>query len=144
MSISTIFKNLLGDKTLTKSHLRNLFEMALIDGHFDEREEILLHNMAKKNNISRVQLNKIKKSAEIEFKIPEDERDKFTQFYNLVQMILADDKIQSEEIQLCHLLGEKLGYNKKYIEELTSSIIENIRNDKNIPETMKRVEWMLK
>ena len=43
-----------------KSHMKNLLEIALVDGHFDETEMDLLGKLAQKYNISEDELKKIR------------------------------------------------------------------------------------
>ena len=64
-----------------KSHMKNLLEIALVDGHFDVTEMDLLKKLAQKYDISEDEMTKIKDNqSTIEFEIPEDENEKFAQF----------------------------------------------------------------
>jgi len=108
------FSELLGmhkeGKTTSKSHIKNLLEMALIDNHFDDREYQLLKKLAKKHKVSKKELNKIQENnADVEFELPVDENEKFEQFYELVYMMTADKKILKEGSEVN--TAKKIKYN---------------------------------
>ena len=52
---------------VTKSHMKNLFEMAMVDSNFDDTEFELLEKLAKKHKVSEKELNEIKENPD---KIP--------------------------------------------------------------------------
>lgn len=73
------FKELLGlisqGKGTAKSHMKNLIEMAAVDGNFDAVEYDLLKSIAKRNNISESQLKEIKQNPEqVVFEVPKDSK----------------------------------------------------------------------
>ena len=132
-------------KARSKSHLKNLVELANIDGHFDPRESTVLTEIAKRENISSSLISKIaKESGKIELEIPLEEELKFKQFYDLVKMMLADDFIHELEMQLIRHWGMKFGYSKKHLDELIDSLIQNIQNGNDASSARERVYWMIK
>ena len=131
-------------KGSVKSHMKNLIEMAAVDGNFEEVEMKLLGTIAKKNGISESQLKDIRKnSSGIEFEIPKDKKEKFHQFYDLVHMMSVDNDVHREEQKLCTLFAIKFGYPRVHVDELIDTIRLNIKNGQSYDETMKRVERML-
>jgi len=115
-------------KATAKSHIKKLLEMALVDNHFDQRESELLDKLAKKYGIS-------------EFELPENDYEKFNQFYELVHMMVVDKKIYDEEINLCSVLGKKFGYNN--IREVIDAIIHYLRSGISSKKARNRVDWLL-
>ena len=125
-------------KTISKSHMKNLFEMAMVDSHFDDSEYHLLKKLAKKHKVSEKELDKIKEDpAKIKFELPEDEGAKFEQFFELVHMMTIDNNMLAEELNLCKIFAKKFGY--KNGEGLVNVIAQNINYGLGWQESMKRV-----
>lgn len=131
-------------KGTSKSHMKNLIEMAAVDGNFDDVEYDLLKSIAKRNGISENQLKEIRKNPSgIQFEVPTDKKEKFHQFYDLVNMMVVDNTVHMDEQKLCSLFGVKFGYARPYINDLILAIHANIKNGQDYHETMKRVDMML-
>jgi uncharacterized tellurite resistance protein B-like protein len=144
MNFTDILSTFKQGKGSARSHMKNLIEMAAIDGNFDTIEYDLLKQIAKRNNISESQLKAIHSDhAEIVFELPKDRKEKFDQFYDLVHMMSIDKTIHSEEMKLCNLFAVKFGYSRERASELINSIQSNIKNEQSHSDTFKRLEWML-
>ena len=144
MNITEILNLFRQGKGTARSHMKNLIEMAAIDGNFDPSENELLKKIARRNNISEGHLKDIHKNPnKVEFKVPADKMEKFHQFYDLVHMMTIDKTIHDEEMKLCNLFAVKFGYPRERSGEVIESIQSNIKNEQNHNETFKRVEWML-
>lgn len=144
MNFSDILSLFKQGKGTARSHMKNLIEMAVIDGNFDASENDLLKKIAKRNNINDSQLKDIHENPQkVEFIVPLDKLEKFHQFYDLVHMMSVDKTIHDDEMKLCHLFAVKFGYPRERSGEMIKSIQGNIANDQSHEETFKRVEWML-
>lgn len=144
MNFSDILSLFRQGKGTARSHMKNLIEMAAIDGNFDSIEHDLLKKIAKRNNISESHLKDIHQNPDkVEFVLPADKLEKFHQFYDLVHMMSVDNSIHDEEMKLCHLFAVKFGYPRERSGEMIKSIQSNINNEQSHVETFKRVEWML-
>ncbi len=144
MNISEILSLFHQGKGSAKSHMKNLIEMAAVDGSFDKVEHDLLKTIAKRNGISENQLKEIRNNpGGIKFEVPSDKKVKFHQLYDLVHMMTIDKAIHHEEIKLCNLFAVKFGYRRESIKELIDTIKSNIQNGQGHDETMKRAELML-
>ena len=125
-----------------KSHMKNLLEIALVDGHFDVTEMDLLKKLAEKYDISEDEMTKIKDNpSTIEFEIPEDENEKFEQFYELVNMMTIDGNIFDEEMNLCVLIGKKFEYNN--VLDVIEIMIQDIKIGLPMENTRNSVDWLL-
>ena len=125
-------------KTLTRSHMKNLLEMAMADSHFDDTEYQLLKTLAAKYKVSEKELEKIKAdAANIEFELPKKMEEKFEQFYELVHMMTVDHDIDRAEMNLCKIFANKFGYENS--DEMINVIVENIKNGLDWQESMTRV-----
>ena len=125
-----------------RSHMKNLLEIALVDQDFDDSEFDLLKKLANKYDIPEDELAKIRENpSDIEFEMPESDSEKFQQFYELVQMMMADNKIYEEEMNLCIIFGRKFGYNN--VRESTNAIVQDIKDGVSIDNTMNSVDYLL-
>lgn len=144
MSIQDILNLFNSGKATAKSHMKNLIEMAAVDGNFDQVEYDLLKKIAKSNNISESQLKDIRNNPHgIKFELPTDKREKFHQFYDLVHMMSVDNSIHPEEMKLCGLYAIKFGYKRERTQELIDTIQSNIKHGQGHDETYKRIELLV-
>ncbi len=131
-------------KSTAKSHMKNLIEMAAVDGNFDLIEYDLLKAIAKRNNISEGQLKEIRNNpGSIQFEVPKDAKEKFNQLYDLVHMMSIDKSIHPEEQKLSHIFAIKFGYHRDRVKELIDTIQSNISNGQSHEEAMKRVSMLI-
>ncbi len=144
MNFSDILNLFNQGKGTARSHMKNLIEMAAVDGNFEDIEYELLKTIAKRNSISESQLKEIRKNPEgIKFEIPTDKKVKFHQLYDLVHMMSVDNAIHEEETKLCVLFAIKFGYPRINVKELIDTIRLNIQHGQNYEETMKRVAMLI-
>lgn len=144
MNFSDILSMFRQGKGTARSHMKNLIEMAAVDGNFDTVEHDLLKQIAKRNNISESHLRDIHKNPHsVDFVLPTDKKEKFSQFYDLVHMMSVDNSIHDDEMKLCNLFAVKFGYPRERAGEMIKSIQGNINNSQTHEETFKRMEWML-
>jgi len=144
MKISKFLQLFKQGKVGAKSHMKNLLEVAMVDGEYDKTEKELLNTLAKKHRISKKQLQEIHDAPEhIDFEVPVDEKIKFEQLYELVHMMVADNYIDQAEIKLCGIFARKFGYDPDKTDELVNSISQNIQHGNTIKETRKRVSMLL-
>lgn len=144
MNLSEFLSLFRQGKVSAASHMKNLLEMAMADGSYDDVEDKLLNKLAKKHSISQKKLNSIRDSQDsIEFTVPENDVEKFNQLYDLVHMMVIDNRIAREELKLCKLFAKKFGYEQDKADELIDSIASNIQNGQTLKETKKRVSWLI-
>ncbi|MEM9982099.1 MAG: hypothetical protein AAF734_06360 [Bacteroidota bacterium] len=127
-------------KNKAKSHIKNLIDMALADGHFDMAEYELLLIIARRHGISENQVKRVRKHPEeIQFLIPADDKKRFFQLYDLVNMMIIDGEVHNLEFKLCKLFAEKFGYATEQLDYLINATAENIKMGNNHEETYQRV-----
>jgi len=132
-------------KELLDSHLKNLWEVAMSDGHIDDTEVKLLYQIAKRHSVGKGRVNSVKKKIEtIPFASPDNDRERFDQVYDLVMMMMADGDIDDNEMKVCNKYAEKLGFDKRIVDELVYSISSNITVGNDPEETKERIKYMLK
>jgi uncharacterized tellurite resistance protein B-like protein len=144
MSFSDILKLFNQGKGTAKSHMKNLIEMAAVDGNFEAIEFDLLKTIAKRNGISESQLKDIRNNPTgITFEIPTDRTVKFNQLFDLVHMMSVDNAVHDEEAKLCVLFAIKFGYPRMNVKELIDTVRSNIQHGQTPDETMKRVKMLI-
>jgi hypothetical protein len=144
MNIGDVLNLFRQGKGTARSHMKNLIEMAAVDGNFDDIEYDLLKSIAKRNNISENQLKEIRNNPQdVHFEVPTDKKEKFHQLYDLVHMMSVDNTIHDEEMKLCNIFAIKFGYAREKSKEIIDTVRSNIKNGQNPEETMRRLEWML-
>ena len=144
MNFSDILNMFNQGKGTARSHMKNLIEMAAVDGNFEDIEYELLKTIAKRNGIPESQLKEIRKNPEgIKFEIPTDKKEKFHQLYDLVHMMSVDNAIHDEEAKLSVLFAIKFGYPRMNVKELVDTIRLNIQHGQSHDETMKRVTLLI-
>ena len=143
MNFSEILNLFQQGKGTAKSHMKNLIEMAAVDGNFEDVEYDLLKTIAKRNGISESQLKEIRKNPSgIKFEVPQDKKKKFHQLYDLVHMMSIDNEVHREEAKLSELFAIKFGYQRERVGELIEGIRNNIKNKQGHDQTMSRLETM--
>ena len=144
MNFSEIINLFRQGKGTARSHMKNLIEMAAVDGNFDPIEYDLLKTIARRNGISEGQLKEIRNNpGGVKFEVPSDKKEKFNQLYDLVHMMTVDKNVHTEEMKLCNLYAIKFGYPRERVKELIDTIKGNIQNGQGVEETMKRAAIMI-
>ena len=110
-----------------KSHLKNLYSIALADGMLSNREFDFMLSVASKIylNPSVVQ-NVINFPDDISLYIPENDREKLDQIFDCVLMSAIDGEINEREISTCKLIAAKMGFRPVVVDHILDHIIESI------------------
>lgn len=141
MNFSDLLSSFRQGSATAKSHMKNLIEIAAVDGNFDNVEYDLLKSIARRNSINESQLKEIRNNpGSVKFEVPTDKREKFQQLFDLVHMMSVDTMVHPEERKLTNLFAIKFGYPKERASELVEMILANIKNKQTSEETLKRVE----
>lgn len=117
-----------------KSHLKNLYSVALADGKIANEEYDFLLSIANKLYINpSVLQNVIHFPEDISFFVPPHDREKLDQIYDCVCMALIDGNFNEREISICKLISVKLGFRPiivdHIIENIFHSIVKGIASD---------------
>ena len=132
-------------KATARSHIKNLIEMATVDGMYAQEENDLLIAIGARNGISLKRIEEIRADPQsVTFEVPKSEGEKFRQIYDLVHMMVIDKDIQPEELRLSELFASKFGYPKSMIRGIIETIKQNIENGNGVEETHERVLYFLK
>ena len=109
------------------SHIKNLLEVAISDGELDNSELELIISIAGKFEISREEVLSFKDNhEEIEFTPPSSYSAKVRLMEDLVKVLLADKKIEEEEIEICKELALKLKLSSIVVDDLINSVLNTM------------------
>jgi uncharacterized tellurite resistance protein B-like protein len=116
----------LNESNKRKSHIRNLLAVAISDGTFDRKELELIYQIASNYNMNREEVDAIKNEKElVPFSQPSSKKVKILQVYDLVKLMLADNKIHVNEIKLCRSFAKKLNLVPDIVDGLIALHAEN-------------------
>ena len=126
MSLFNVFNR--NEEAKNRSHIKNLLEVAISDGELDDSELELIISIAGKFDITRNEVISIKENhQDIEFIPPSSYSAKVKLMEDLVKVLLADKKIEEEEIEICKELALKLKLNSMVVDDLISSILNSLK-----------------
>ncbi|GAB4130633.1 MAG: hypothetical protein OHK0045_12520 [Raineya sp.] len=94
-----------------KKHLANLLNLAKADGFFHLNEYEFLLVVARKYGLSADYLQKMQKeNKDSSYILPKNNLERFLYWYDLMNMVLADNIIHEKEIEYCKQIAKVFGY----------------------------------
>lgn len=117
-----------------KSHLKNLYLIAMSDGKLENDEFDFILTVANKLYLNTSVVQSIVQYPEdILFVVPEHNTEKLDQIYDCVCISLIDGEINEREIATCKLIAVKFGFRPiiidHVIEHIISSLIKGISRE---------------
>ncbi len=98
------------DKRKRRSHFRNLFAVARVDGVLCREEMDLVISLAEKFEMSPAGVTKILKNPDSgKLVLPKTSRERIEHLYDLVTVMVVDGRIDEREVFLCESLAAKMG-----------------------------------
>jgi len=99
-------------------HFRNLVSLAMADGKLAEAERVYLSKLAFQKGIPLDRMNvMLDKAKEYEFLIPQNQQEKGKQLDEMIEFAYIDGELANSEKELILLVGKRLGFEQKEIEE---------------------------
>jgi len=115
------------DKKRRLSHIKNLVALACSDGEFDEDEMRLIFKIGIRAGLSPEELKRVfERPGSIAFYPPESYKDRIEQLYDLVMVMMVDGEFHKNEIVLCKIIAEKLGFAHQIIDKIVEDTIDMI------------------
>lgn len=120
------------DRKQDKEHFKHLIQVAMADGKIDDIELEMLHRLGKNMGFTEPEIDDLLESTKNMAYIPPYELLKrFEQLYSIVRMILADGRIDDNEMRFATGLALKSGFVSGEIPVLLDLLIKGIRNGKD-------------
>lgn len=110
-----------------KSHIKNLYSVAMADGILANVEFDFLLSIANKMYINpSVVQNVIHYLDDISFYVPSHDREKLDQIYDCVCMAAIDGELNEREISMCKLICVKLGFRPLVVDQIIEHILQSL------------------
>ena len=128
MGIFDLFKPQSNKEQL--GQLKALITLAAADGKIEKEELMAIVAVCKREGISEQELKKfLDDPSSIEFVAPKDDASKIKLLKDMVCIMLADGDINDNEMILCKLTAEALGYKKEVIDAILLDIIVELKKN---------------
>lgn len=115
-----------------KEHFKHLVDIAMADGVIEEQEHKMLNRIGKNLGLTEEEVNNlIDSSKKAAYNPPYELKKRFEQMYAIVKMVLADGKIENNEMRLATNIGLKSGFTEAEMPVLMSVLIGGIRNEED-------------
>lgn len=113
-----------------QTHFLNLYQMALTDSEFHEKEIALLYNLAEEKGISKDTIDHlILNSSSAQLIYPVTTTEKIEYLYDYARVILADGVVQDEEMKTLEKFCLKFQFERAHIATISEFLIEAARNN---------------
>jgi hypothetical protein len=121
-----------------KENFMQLLQVALADGIIDKFELELLHRIGIKMGFTDPEIDILIESfSKLAYNPPYELSKRFLQVYDLVKIILANGKIDKNEMRLVYGFATKSGFNDREIPCLLVLLIKGIKEDKDEDDLFK-------
>jgi len=125
-------------KRVNKNAFIHLVQISKTDGRIQKDELELLYKEGKKFGLTDPEIDKlIHSEKDHHYHPPYSLEEKFEHFYNIGEMILADDVVREKELKLIRRFAIEAGFNDSKIENLINILFEGIKNNTNEEELYK-------
>ena len=115
------------EKRVVKSHLRQMVRLAMADGEFHKDEKKFILKVAKANDISRKDVDKIMDNPKsVDVHIPKNKDEKFDQIFDLVNLMTKAGRVTDAETEFCQELANRLGFRNIIVGDLVAKIERGI------------------
>ncbi|MBY0424075.1 MAG: TerB family tellurite resistance protein [Cytophagales bacterium] len=106
-----------------KNHLINLIALSKADGNIDINEKMLLYKVGERNGFTASQVEDlIGKSLKATITRPESNEERFSQVFDVVELMLADGQVDEDELDFAIDYASKLGFKKEIVGVLVRKI----------------------
>ncbi len=113
-----------------KNHLRNLVALAKADGIVHEEEVKFLYKVGEKYGLKERQIKTIVESDKtFEPFIPNGHEQKVGMLYDIVGMMLADQKIEPSEMEFCENMFRKFNYKSDLIKRMIKLYKKEVKDN---------------
>ena len=120
-----------------KSHFLNLYSMALADSQIDTSELEALYRIGNEKGIEKSEIDFIILNPDIiRFSFPDTLEEKISYLFDFAQIILADDKVDPNEIKTLELFCTRFGFEETNAAAITDFLINSAKENKPLSELL--------
>lgn len=127
MGLLELFNNY--DKKKRRSHFKNLFAVARVDGVVCREEMDLVVRLADKFQMTTEEVTQIIRNPENgELVLPKTPEERMEHLYDLVTVMLVDGRVDEREVFLCQSMAAKMGCREGVPGPLIKEMMEQAQN----------------
>lgn len=129
-----------------REYVNQLFRVAWADGSLDQVEVQYIYLVGEKLGMTQEELQEARDNfdpAILSYKSPKTREDKFFMLFYLINLILIDDEIHSEEMRITENIVMKLGYSPDTVVTILSAIEVNQAKNISPEETYENLKERL-
>lgn len=120
------------DRKQDKEHFKHLIEIALADGSIDEDELKMLNRMGRNLGLTEPEIKSLMEATKNSgYNPPYELSRRFSQLYGIIKVVLADGKVDNNEMRLATTIGLRSGFSESEVPVLLSLLIDGIRNEED-------------
>jgi uncharacterized tellurite resistance protein B-like protein len=125
MNIFDLFSS--KDKRAKLSHLKNLIVLTMADGKIEKSELASIAAVCSREDISDSDFKKCLENPEsIEFIAPKDDKTRLRYLTDMVLLMMSDGNIDENEMVICKMTAEALGYRHEVIDAMILDIMADL------------------
>lgn len=127
-----------------RGHIANLAALSKVDGKLDAHEMAYLYKIGKSYGFNSNEVERIVDNADISYlSIPENRDEKLTQLMDSLEMLLADGKIEEEELDFVTSFAQKVGFKFEIAGVLVRKMAMEMQLGKTREEVKVKIEPFL-
>lgn len=126
MSIFDFFSS--KEKRAKLSHLKNLVALSMADGKVEKPELAAIAAICSREGLTEDDLQKCLNNPDsINFVPPTDDKTRLRYIQDMVLLMMSDGDIDENEMLVCKLTAEALGYKHEVIDAMLIGIIADLK-----------------
>lgn len=131
MGIFDFFKS--DDKRIKLSHLKKLVALMLADGKIEKQELAAIAAVCSREGLTDTDLKRCLESPEsIDFVPPANNMQRVQYLKDMVLLMMSDGNIDDNEMLVCKMTAEVLGFKHEVIDAMILDIIADLRKELGI------------
>lgn len=121
-----------------KSHFMNLYNMVLADGTVKPEELLQIYKIGQRHGVTEEEFNRLLISP-ASFAAPETLEQKVASLYDLVEIILADKEVDSDEVETLKRYCIRFGFDPENVDAIAMFLIESAQAGKSIDSVIQEI-----
>ncbi|MBR7029367.1 MAG: hypothetical protein IKI05_08220 [Bacteroidaceae bacterium] len=110
------------------SHIKALVALAMADGKLEKEEAAAIAAVCSREGIAENEIKKILKNPEsVDFVIPTSNGKKLQYLKDMCALMMIDGNIDKNEIAVCKLTAEAMGFRHEVIDAMVTDIIDDLK-----------------
>ena len=112
------------------SHIKSLIALAMADGKVEKSELAAIAAVCSREGVSESEIQNLLENPDtVDFVPPTDHQTKVQYLKDMCALMMIDGNIDKNEVVVCKLTAEALGFRHEVIDAMVADIIEEIKNN---------------